>query len=168
MAEASFLTSGLVSPANSGDSTTNNVAQQVTFLWLPYMDDCRPNAVYVRVLKTRQVVAVDCCCRFSLVIVGLGAAHRPVRRGEKQQRTGERQKGYCRTSLPPTRQSSLPFLAVAHDTSLFYRSAHCDHSPDNRVEPLWIAVAVGTQHSIVCPAGMETAVQGHEARVAQV
>jgi hypothetical protein len=134
---AASPTSGLVSPGSSGDSTTYNVAQQVAFLRLPQMDGCPPNAVDVMVLRTRQVVLRGCSCPISF------SNRQPWRRGSRepvqtwgtQQRTGGRPK-LCRgTSLPSTPSPASPSLAVAHDTSLFYRSAHCDHSPDNRVEP---------------------------------
>ena len=74
MADTASLTSGLVSPGNSGDSARYNVAQQVAFLRLPQMDGCSPNAVDVRVSRTRQVVLQGCYCPISLVIASLGAA----------------------------------------------------------------------------------------------
>ena len=69
------------------------------------------------------------------------------------------------TSLLTLAATTLP---VAHNTSLFYRSACCEPiSWTSRGPPPSGAGAGNTQRSIVCPAGMDGVEQGQEANVAQ-
>jgi hypothetical protein len=112
----------------AADGTTSDVCQQIAFLWLPQMDDSSPDAVVGRYSVLPSWSGGLRAWRRQHVGPCIDPAAQPDggEFGEGPELRRRAAGGLVCVSRPHSSNLAATSLAVAHNTSLFYRSARCE------------------------------------------